>query len=769
MASNLNEILGRNIDSVKALKTAIKELQDSLVGLDTESQEYKDTATKLTAAQDALKNTTRAGVDANLAAKDSIIGMQQEYNKLYDAYKKLSDEQRNSDFGKNMAASLEQLSVTINNTKKDVGNFTSNIGHYAEGATEAFNTMGISLGGLQGPLKAATNGAKGLNGAFTLISKHPIIAAITLILGILVKAAAAIKQNEELTNRLHQAMAAFKPVLDLVSNAFNFLAGIIVKVVEGMAKVGEKILSIIPGYREAAKSHKELAKATDDLTKAQRENSVVNSKKQAEIEKLREEASATEDVTEKRKLLEEAKKMQAEVDAANVEIAKEELRIMEEYAAKTANSAEDNDKLAAAQKKVNDAIATAERNQRLYNKQLEATKTKTNETRRAVTQQVDENKQKAEELFNNLQEWNKTEVQKLTEKYQEEKELLEKYHLDTKLLTMKYNKEMQDLQDKADEEAARARREAIEKAGQDAIDAIDKAMTNSKIDVFKELFSFDPDLASFKDMQNYMAEAEYTMLEQEKALYEQELADFKGTQDQKLALLENYYAVSEEIYDRQAALEELHMERTQEIWDSAIDHFGAYTDALDSVLSTIQNVINAELKSGKLTEREAKRKQKALKALEAVQLAVAVASIAGNTAAGIMDVWRGYAAELPVNAETAAATGPAAAATLAALNAKSLTAAIIKTAAIGTQGTAQLAAAVGGYIAKNAATPSEDGGTGAGVAATPALIETTPYSYTRTVQSTEEEDMLNRPIFVTVTDIEDGLGQRATVTNESTF
>ena len=763
MATNLNEILGRNIDSVKSLKTAIKELQDSLVGLDSESQEYKDTASKLTVAQDALKNTTRASIDANLAAKDSIVGMQKEYSKLYDAYKKLSDEQRNSDFGKNMAASLEKLSTSINNSKKDVGNFTSNIGRYAQGATEAFNTMGASIGGLQGPINAATNGAKGLNGVFSLISKHPILAVLGLIVTIFMKAAAAIKENEELTNRLHQAMAAFKPVLDLVANAFDFLAGIIVKVVEGMAKVGEKILSIIPGYKEAAKSHKELAKATDDLTKAQRENSVVNSKKQAEIERLREEASATENVTEKRKLLEEAKKMQAEVDASNIEMAKEELRIAEEYAAKTANSAEANDKLAAAQKKVNDLTAQAERNQRQLNRQLDATKSKTNETRH----EVDTYKNKAEELFNSLQEWDKTEVQKLTEKYEKEKALLEKYHLDTKLLTKKFNKEMQDLQDKADEEAARTRQENIEKAGEDAIKAINTAMTGKKIDVFKEVFSFDPSLTSFKDMQNYMAEAEYTMLEQEKALYAQELANFKGTQDQKLALLEQYYGVCEEIYDRQDKLEELHKERRQEIWDSAFESFDTFTDALDSVLTSIQNVMQAEINSGKITKQEADKKKDALKALQAVQLGVALASIAGSTAAGIMDVWRGYAAELPVNAETAAATGPAAAATKAALDAKSLTSAIIKTATLGTQGTAQIAAAIGGYIAKKAATPSED--SGAGVAATPALISTEPYSYTRTVQSTEEEDMLNRPLFVTVTDIEDGLNQRVTVTNESSF
>ena len=189
-----------------------------------------------------------------------------------------------------------------------------------------------------------------------------------------------------------------------------------------------------------------------------------------------------------------------------------------------------------------------------------------------------------------------------------------------------------------------------------------------------------------------------------------ELAEFKGTQDQKLELLENYYAVLEEIYNRQHAVEELHAERTREIWDAAFEHFDAWTNSLDSVLGAIGNVMQAEIDSGKLTEKEAKKKERTLKALEKVQLAVAVANIAANTAAGIMDVWRGYAAELPVNAATAAATGPLTApAVKAALDGKSLATAIIRTTTIGAQGTAQLAAAIGGYISKSMASASAGG------------------------------------------------------------
>lgn len=197
--------------------------------------------------------------------------------------------------------------------------------------------------------------------------------------------------------------------------------------------------------------------------------------------------------------------------------------------------------------------------------------------------------------------------------------------------------------------------------------------------------------------------------------------------------------------------------------EGALDFGGAFENALNN----IENLMQAEIDSGKLTEKESKRKQKALENLQKVQLAVAIANIAANTAAGIMDVWRSYTGELALNAETAAATGPAAVATKAALDAKSLATAILRTSTIAVQGGAQIAAAVGGYISKTSAAAEEAAGGGIGVV--PATIDSTPYTYTRTVQTQEEIDAINRPIYVTVTDIEEGLGQRAQVVNESSF
>lgn len=931
MASNLNEILGRNIDSVKSLKSAIKELQDSMVGLDTDSQEYKDTASKLSAAQNALNNTTKAGIEANLAAKDSIVGMQKEYNNLYDAYKKLSDEQRNSDIGKSMAESLSNLSESINNSKKEVGNFTSNIGHYAEGATEAFNQMGISVGALQTPMKLAAGGAKALGASLKALIANPVGAVIMAIVvafkafqAIAERVKQAIQGNEETQNRLTEAMSVFRPVLDGISNAFDWLAEKVVKVIEGFSKVAEKVMSIIPGMKKAIDSHKDLAKATNDLTKAERENSVILSQKQSEVETLRAEAAAATDATEKQQLLEEAKAKQMEIDQEYVNMAQEELRIMEEYAAKTANDAEANDKLAAAQKKVNDAIATGQKHQKEYNEQLKAT---TNEIK-TQTSAVEDNREEAKKLYEQLVEDSKDEITQLTEKYKKEKKLLEKYHLDTKLLTKKYNRDIAKIESEAAKARVENRKEQMDRELDDdarhfqnqqkltkgefkkesnrltdiqstMISVMTEFENLSKDETFGNLFArifnegnydmigsleyaiqlmpelkdeleaLGPDgfnnlssnlqrflgklqsthgitiknLQDFRDnekilnqeiedfsnktvigaiaatqkeeaevlakntanyytsllykmeealgengshydfigqfMTNLSAATEYQTralkvgyesLIEKKGLLEGLMDDELLSAEAKMALLEEYNRTVEEIASRQQELYDLDKERTSQMVDNLI----GWGDGMASVLSTIQSsyesFIDSQLKAGYIDEQEARKKKERLQKLEKWQTNFSIATIAADAAAGIFSIWKGYSTEVGViNAQTAAAAGVGAAGIKAALDAKSLVSAISKSASLAGTAIAQITAASNGRIVSNNNFAAEGGSVGGGVGATPALMDSTPYQYTRTIQTTEEEDRLNAPIFVTVTDIEEGLAHRATVTNESSF
>ena len=907
--ADINEILGRNISSVRELKAAISELQNSLIGVDTESEQFKTTSEQLAAAQAELTKVTKAGKDENNAAADSLVGLRQQYKELYDQYKMLTEEQRNSDFGKSMADSLETLSNKINDTQKGIGDFRGNVGRCAQNITEAFNGMGVSLGGLQTPLKMATGGAKTFGTALKSLAANPIVLVITALVAILVKAAEAIKKNEELSNRLNQAMAALKPVTDALANVLDFLAGMIVKVIEGFSKAVEWISKINPKWNAAVKSHKELAKATNELTKAQRENSVVASQKGAEIEKLREEASATEDVTEKKRLLEEAKRIQQEVDQKEIELAQEELRILEEYSKKTANAAEDNEKLAAAQKKVNDAIAKGEQNMRMYNKQLDAAEKGTSSSRRggksAARQKWEDEEKSLEDFEKEFEKSLKTRLQLVEDYYDDLLEKARKHKKDTtnieraraeelekiRLDSLKQRREdlekewtlnkeqgreelaiaeqIEDLEkktipaveelqkkvrgflnsfrdenifqallpvsgsDAAFKESAKKMREmenlindetfealpdeyseikkAVKevnagfglsittvknlnltqqellgklnelkeaydnlvetKAGEESLKRISKYLLDVNTSLMDITYNSITGGTSFSEVQENMLKGQYSILTKEKAMYEEELKDFKGSQEQKLQMLEAYYQVVEELHNREEALSELNKQRTEEMVENLINMTDKMAGAMSTYRSSQEALIDSEVKNGKIDEKEARKKKKRLLDLQAAETAFSIATIIADAASASFSIWKGYSTEVGViNAQTAAAAGFGGAAVKAALDAKSLISAIAKQAGVVATAAAQVSAARGGYLAAKNNFEAEGGGGGSvGVAATPALIDSTPYSYARTVQTVEEEDKLNQPIWVSVEDISSALGHQVNVRDESSF
>ena len=894
MAKSIEEILGRQINSVKELRAAIKEYQDSLIGVDTESEEFKTTTEQLRAAQDELNKVTRAGKDAMDAASDSIVGMERQYKELYNTYKLLSEEQRNSDFGKEMAKSLETLSNKLNETKQGVGNFKDNIGRYTSSIMEAFSKMGGSVGGLVGPFKTATQGITAFN---TALKANPIGAVITLIMAlvnVVKQLAGSIKDNEESQMRLNQAMASFQPIIDATKNAFDKVGQAIVSVVEFIGKAIDKIrvakaaftdfIGITKGAKDAVKeqqkTYQELAKSINDLTLKKREYQKANAEDKAEVERLREEASETDNLTEKKRLLEEAKAKQAEIDQRNIEVAKEELRILEVQDSLTANSAEDNEKLAAAIAKVSEAEAAAAANMRQYNKQLNSTSKSTSSAGSAMKNLREEAKKLYEQTIEN----SKSEIQKLTEKYQKEKALLEKYHYDTKKLTEQYNKEVTKLQ-------AEAIKTAAEKASKIYIDAaknninkgsdfdaiadvlytnVDKAIMKSnkmkamqdeynkfwekffnidfseegaiekakqfvaeineilgidiqfppeitdssieefknKLDKGKEVFadavkemdrqakvemekdmllkSFEGKMEriiddmifnvqafskeagaafSLENLQTY-EELHQSMLDSQlnaEITYYRNLLDITELSNtERLEIMEQYYALLEE--KRQRDLEK--EQKALDLKVSQLDYYAAITGDFNQSLQDSSNGIvnlangyktlyNAQLQEGKLNEKEVKEKKKRMQDLEKVVLAATIAQIVASTAQGMVDTWTGYIKETSVvNPQTAAAAGFGSAAALAALNAASLAKAIGKTAGLAATAAGQISAARGGYIS-NVSALRDEGSAGAAVSSVSQQNEMdyVPFQYTRQVQTFAEEDEINKPIWVSVQDI----------------
>lgn len=875
MAKTIEEILGKSINSTKELRAAIKELQDQLVSASAGTQEWTDTADKLTAAQAKLNEVMSAGKSGIDAVEDSIVGMEKKYKELYNTYKLLSEEQRNSPFGREMADELENLSNKLNETKKGVGNFKDNIGRYAQDAVAAFSSMGVSIGGLASPLNLANGGFKTLNATIAANPIFWLITAIKLIIGLFNKLKEAIMSNEESQMAWNEAMAAFQPITDAVANSFDKLGQVVVKVVGWIADAFRKarevkaiitdFLGITKGEADAVREqnelYKELAKRTNELTKAKREQQVLNANQEAEVKRLLDEAAATTNATEKAKLLNQAKTIQGEITARNIKIAEDEYKILLAKSKLTANDAATNDKLAQAEANVAKAKADGAAKTKEMTSQITSLTKGTNSYSNAIKKEKDELKS----LLKTIEENSKTEIQKLEEKYKKELALLKKYKKNSTELTKQYNLEMAklngeerdkknslaeqliggaygeeseqfmrlqaDIADNAYQLAQQRFAEAKAAAAKEGADVEHiwktvaanlggvfegitneneaavalKAVGKAAEDANKAYTDFlDTSTRTSQEISNETAllKKKTEIIENEKLTEEEknflikelddealqrkidnlkfELDTLDLTNEQKLEKWNEYYnalkeqdnATTQQLLENETRIRE----QVEARWDVAQAWTNEGANLLDSVYAlgdAISQNIELSLEDEKTTEEAAKKKKKQLKALQDMQLALTIATIAADTASGIMNIWKGYAAEKAVNAAGAAATGPAAPATFAVLEGKSLAMAILQTTSLGVMGAAQIAAAIAGNISSKKSIDGMGGGGGggsaAGTMAAPAVIDTTPYSYTRQVQTTEEEDALNRPIFVSVTDIESGLNHAQVVQNESSW
>lgn len=874
MAQSLEQILGRTINSTKELRAEINALKDSLVQAEKGSEEWKSTADKLIAAQERLSDITSAGKASVDAAEDSIVGLEKQYKALYNTYKLLSEEQRNSDFGKNMAQSLEGLSNKLNTTKKDVGNFKDNIGRYADDAMAAFNEMGISVGSLQGPLKLASGGIKGLTGTFkaftaTLLA-NPItwiIVAFKALVEIVGKVKDAIQGNEETQMRLNVAMSAFQPIIDKVNNAFDWLAKKVVDVVEWMGKAFNKIrelraaftdfIGLTDGAQEQVQAeialYNEIAETQNRITQEKRDQAILNEEEQAMVEELKNQAAATSDVAEKTKLLTRAKELQEGITKRSIQLAEEELEVMRKQASLTANSAEDNQKLADKEKEVNAIRRDGATKVKELTSQIQGLTKTTNTYADAIKKEKEEAKKYYEESIEN----EKTLTQRTREEQENRIALMKKYGYDTESYESQIRKQenrdytlsnvnVSKLYDTTLNKGTGAEFDTEIQTRIDALFTINEEYNQFLFKIKTQNLEFEDEFGSFidnliedlsalglsvpeiegleqfekykavleKELKDLNKEAKNADLENIFKIFDKDIAtgeynnaslindirqDPTLTEEEKLKKIEELnkawlqkkielldtelmlegisaekrIELEMQIFDLKEELRQQDLEKekaAQEVLDklknknfeenrNLLGGFANVADSIGSISSAVAALTKAEMEEGKLSEKEYKKKQKNLLTLEKIQLAVAIAAIAADTASGIMGVWRGYALEKIANAKTAAAAGPAAAAVLAALNTKSLVSAILNTTGIAVAGSAQIAAAAGGYVSNVKAINDMGGGSSEVTAVAPAQIDSSVYSYTRQLQTEEEEENLNKPIYVTVTDIEEGLNR----------
>lgn len=655
LSDELEEMDGDILDNIKTFKdykNVIERLSVSLSKMDEDTDEYEKTLTDLNKVQNAYNEAMSVSKKKTDDAAGSYNALSKEMSELKKQFKATNDESERQKIGEKI--------VSINDKLKEmdasIGIYQRNVGNYASAFTDGLSKIGEKFAALNNPMALAKKGVLAVNGAFKALISNPIGAIITAIVATVKALVAAFKSNEEASNKLKVAFSAFEPVINAVKNALGYVVNIIgdaliaisklaegvrsagVKIIELLNKIGlvsdERLKSIkdtIAAQQDALSESRKLSEEEIALEQRKRDEMVKTAEKNAEISELKAKAAETDKYTneERNKFLKRAVELEKEINEERLAIAKQEFDIAKRRAAQAPNSKEDNEKL-----------AQAEAN--YYNVKREYT-------------------DKIKELNGQIASSSKSVSGAITEEAK-----------------------------------------TLQKASNIIDQTIDEILNVNFDELSNDL---DNDLNKIDEIQNRLYEEslspEQLQLKKLDEQYQEALALYEEYGLSTLDLTRNYETKKAEIIkkinDKIAAEKKEAEEKEKESKIAEIEklaekreQYSQMANDISIILGSIgdgwESLLERQYQTGKLSEKEYKRRQKALQAFQ-------IASIVGQSASAIFDLWSGYAKEsATLNVMGAAPAGPGAPAVKAALDAKSLISTIAKTATITSTAATQIAA-----------------------------------------------------------------------------
>lgn len=747
LSDELEEMDGDILDNIKTFKdykTVIERLSVSISKMDEGTDEYEKTLTDLNKVQNAYNDALSVSKKKTDDAAGSYNALSKEMSELKKAFKATNDESERQKIGEKIVGINDRLKKM----DASIGNYQRNVGNYSSAFTDGLSKIGEKFAALNNPVGLAKKAVLALSGAFKTLLANPIGAIIAAVVVTVKALVAAFKSNEEASNKLKKAFSAFEPVANLVKNALGKVVNIIgdaliavsklaegirsagVKVVELLNKIGlvsdEKLKSIkdnIAAQKDALSESRKLSEEEIALEERKRDEMVKTAEKNAEISELKAKAAETDKYTnaERNKFLKRAVQLEKEINEERLAIAKQELDIAERRAAQNPNSKEDNDRLA--------EIRTNYFNvKREYTDKIKELNGQIASSSKAVTESVRE----------------ETDVLTLATKALEDglKDI-------DKAITE------QDRASEKEREDREKRRKEISRKVQDR----DNDPQQLELQKLKEKYETEYELLDgFQYDQLHLTE----QYEADKAAIIDRYRQEKEQKDQDARDKENAAKIAE--------IEEL-AEKREEYSKMAND----ISDLLGSIGDGWNSLLEQQYKTGKLSEKEYKRRQKALQAFQ-------IASIVGQSAASIFDLWSGYAKETAIiNTEGAAPAMAAAPIVKAALDAKSLVSTIAKTATIATTAATQIASIKSGNLssANSSSGISGIGGSAASVSGAAAgyvpsysqsvMGKTDIEELQNAVSSGTSEGQKNVRVWVLAQDIMEKENEIKVSVNESTF
>lgn len=385
--------------SLKDYKKNIDELRGSLLGLEKDSEEYKKIAEELKDKQDKLNEVMSVG-------KEAVNAVDGSYNQLSATLSQLKKEWKNMEIGtpewEAMAVRINDINNQLKDADSQVGVFTRNVGDYANAFEEAFKKATDGLATMPGVIGNIAGTTKQL---IPLIQKTTATAT---------KGLAGIKKA-------------------LVSTGIGALIVAVGLLLANFDKIRDLFKGKDNPAETAAKSFDALKKSID----------AQNDSLELETQLMEAAGASTEEVRLKKIELIKAQQAETLAQLENVRATIKQIEAHSKFRQWITGEKKDLESL-------------RETEQELFN--LEASQSKeitkllnsnTADKIKEKKKAADEEKKLLKDTLKAIDDASKSEIEKLTEKYNKEKTLLEKYHKDTTELTKQYNKNIEAINDKA--------------------------------------------------------------------------------------------------------------------------------------------------------------------------------------------------------------------------------------------------------------------------------------------------------------------------------
>ncbi len=226
---------GTSVQNIRELRDYIKGLKEDLDREDQSLQQNAATAEELRAAQAALR-------DAMYASTKSVEDLTASTAKLYDengdltasyndlvhqladlksAWRATTDEAERA----KLTDEIKRVNDSLKELDYSTGNFSRNVGNYANSFKEAFGDLPPFLGQTK---TAVENVTKSLD----LVGKQPVLGLLMLLAPIIQKITEALKENKTAMDAVQKVLKALQPVMDFFTVIVEKIAGLFSQAVD---------------------------------------------------------------------------------------------------------------------------------------------------------------------------------------------------------------------------------------------------------------------------------------------------------------------------------------------------------------------------------------------------------------------------------------------------------------------------------------------------------------------------------------------------------